>query len=101
MYFAMNRFRVARGREADFETMWRERESHLHEVAGFVRFHLLRGDASEEGTTFLSHSEWASPEAFVAWTKSEAFTKAHRQARSPEGVFLGPPRFEGYSVVEL
>jgi heme-degrading monooxygenase HmoA len=101
MYFAMNRFRVAPGREADFERAWRERESYLDEVDGFVRFQLLRGEAAPEGTTFISCSEWRSAEAFAAWTRSEAFAKAHRQARTPEGVLLGPPRFEGYGVVAL
>ena len=38
-------------------------------------------------------------EAFVAWTESEAFKKAHAQARAPEGTYLGHPEFEGFEVV--
>ena len=101
MYVAMNRFRVAPGREGDFERTWRERESYLDEVPGFLGFRLLRGASSEEETVFISLSEWQSEAAFRAWTKSDAFVKAHRGARTPEGTLLGHPQFEGYGVVEL
>jgi len=101
MYVAMNRFRVAPGREEQFERAWRERESTLDEVPGFRRFALLRGETREGETAFVSFSEWDSRAAFEAWTESEAFVKAHRGARMPEGVVLSHPRFEGFGVVEL
>ncbi len=101
MYVAMNRFPIAEGREAEFEEVWRRRDSYLDEVEGFQRFHLLRGEPHDGRTIFISRSEWVDQDAFVAWTKSEAFTKAHRQARSPDGVVLGHPQFEGYEVVDL
>ena len=99
MFIAMNRFRIARGREADFEELWRKRDSHLAGVPGFQEFHLLRGPAQQDSTLYASHSVWESPEAFEAWTNSEAFRKAHAQARAPEGTYLGPPQFEGFKVV--
>ncbi len=99
MYIAMNRFRVALGRETDFEAMWRSRDSYLDEVDGFREFHLLRGPSDDEATLFTSHSTWDSCEAFEAWTNSDAFRKAHSQARSPEGTLLGHPNFEGFEVV--
>ena len=46
MYMAMNRFRVAPGREETFLRAWRERDSYLTGVAGFLRFRLLAGGAS-------------------------------------------------------
>lgn len=99
MYIAMNRFRIAPGREDAFEAIWRERTSYLDTVPGFKEFHLLRGPAGAEFTLFVSHSVWANEEAFRAWTRSEAFRKAHGQARSPEGTVLGHPEFEGFAVV--
>ncbi len=101
MYIAMNRFSIAPGREDEFETVWRERESHLDDVPGFKSFQLLRGQRGEAVTMFISHSLWASRAAFSAWTESEAFTKAHRRGRSPEGLVLKHPDFEGYEVVDL
>ena len=34
MYIAMNRFPVAKGSEAAFETMWAQRDTHLRQVPG-------------------------------------------------------------------
>ena len=99
MFIAMNRFRIALGREADFEELWRKRESYLDEVPGFREFHLLRGPADEEATLYASHSVWESRAAFEAWTGSESFRKAHAQARAPQGTYLGHPRFEGFEVI--
>ncbi len=101
MYIAMNRFRVSRGREEEFVEIWRNRDSYLDEVEGIKDFQLLRGEAEEDATVFVSHSVWDSREAFRAWTESDAFAKAHRQARMPEGVLLGHPLFEGYEIVDL
>jgi heme-degrading monooxygenase HmoA len=99
MYIAMNRFRIAAGREDEFVRIWRDRDSHLDEVAGFRTFRLLQGDRGETETVIVSHSEWDSRDFFRAWTESEAFLKAHRQGRTPEGLVLSHPDFEGYEVV--
>jgi heme-degrading monooxygenase HmoA len=101
MYIAMNRFSVNAGFEEGFEEMWRRRDSYLHEVPGFRSFALLRGETRDGITPFLSHSTWESRQAFVAWTESEAFTKAHGDARSPKGTLAGHPVFEGFEVVAL
>jgi heme-degrading monooxygenase HmoA len=99
MFIAMNRFRIALGREELFEKLWRERESYLDEVPGFRAFHLLRGPSDAEATLYASHSEWESREAFEAWTRSESFVRAHAQARAPRGTYLAHPQFEGFDVV--
>ena len=99
MYIAMNRFRIHAGRESDFETIWRERDTYLDQVAGFREFHLLRGESSDGFTSYVSHSVWESRAAFEAWTRSEAFRKAHAGARTPPGISEGHPRFEGFEVV--
>lgn len=99
MFIAMNRFRIAPGREQDFIEMWRRRESYLDEVPGFQQFHMLRGPAEEDHTVFVSHSVWESREMFEAWTHSEAFRKAHAQAGAAKGIYLGAPRFEGFDAV--
>ena len=98
MFIAMNRFEVHRDKESEFEELWTNRDSHLKGVAGFMAFHLLRGPTSDEHTLFASHSIWASKEAFLAWTKSEAFRLAHKDAKVREGLYAGAPRFEGFEV---
>ena len=99
MFIAMNRFRIARGREEDFVAVWRQRESHLGGVPGFREFHLLRGPTDDHGTLFASHSVWESRAAFEAWTRSEAFRQAHAGAGAARDIYLGPPQFEGFDVV--
>jgi len=94
MYIAMNRFQVREGQGDVFEGAWANRERHLDTVPGFLAFRLLRG----EGGVYISHSTWESEAAFVGWTESEAFRKAHGQ-RLPEGVLAGPPTVSGYDVV--
>ena len=100
MFIAMNRFRVAPGREADFEELWLSRDSHLKGVPGFVEFHLLKGPKGEDHRLYSSHSVWASLEAFEAWTQSDAFRQAHKGAKPSEGMYLGPPNFEGFEVLQ-
>jgi heme-degrading monooxygenase HmoA len=94
MYIAMNKFWTKPGKEKDFETVWKERESHLKGVPGFKEFRLLRG----EGGVYISHSAWESEKAFIDWTESEAFQAAHRNGGS-KGLVQGPPEFNGYQVV--
>lgn len=99
MFIAMNRFKIASGKEGEFVAIWRDRETRLHEVPGFREFHLLQGPSNEEYTLFASHSTWDSKDAFEAWTHSEAFRKAHASAGGSRGLYLGPPQFEGFEVV--
>jgi heme-degrading monooxygenase HmoA len=99
LFIAMNRFRIALGREDDFEELWRKRESRLDEVPGFREFHLLKGPADDEATLYASHTIWDTRKAFEAWTESENFRAAHAQARAPKGTYLGHPNFEGFEVV--
>ena len=101
MYIAMNHFRVAPDDGQRFEQVWRERESFLAGVPGFQSFHLLRGPIEEGARLYASHTIWDSEAAFTAWTESDAFRKAHGQARTTSGMILGPPRFVGWTAVEL
>ena len=95
MFIAMNNFKVAQGKEEEFERTWRERESHLSGVPGFVQFSLLRGDNEGE---YISHSTWESRDDFTAWTQSEAFVAGHRQG-SLAGVLQGPPQVALYEAL--
>jgi len=95
MFIAMNRFRVASGKGADFEEAWRNRRSYLDGVPGFLHFALLKGDAPGD---YISHTTWADRAAFEAWMKSDAFIAGHRQG-GLMGVLEGPPVPALYDVV--
>jgi heme-degrading monooxygenase HmoA len=100
MFIAMNRFKVRKDAEADFEARWLNRDSHLNTVPGFVEFHLLKGPEREDHVLYASHTIWASPEAFEAWTRSDAFRAAHRDAGQGKPLTLGHPEFEGFAVIQ-
>jgi len=103
MYIAMNRFRIAPGREDDFIEIWKNRDTHLESVPGFREFHLLNGGKVETDefsyTLFSSHATWDTEQDFTNWTHSEAFRQAHANAGNSKGIYLGPPNFEGFEVV--
>ena len=99
MYIAMNRFKIAKGREGDFEKIWMERDTHLQDVPGFRGFHLIKGKKEDNYTLYASHSTWSSEDAFLNWTKSDAFRRAHKGAGEHSDVYLGHPEFEGFEVI--
>ena len=99
MFIGMNRFKIVKGREMDFEEIWRNRETKLDDVPGFQNFHLVRGNSEETHTLYASHSTWDSQNDFVNWTKSEAFRLAHKGAGKHSDLYVGHPIFEGFEVV--
>lgn len=100
MFIAMNRFQVKKGSEAEFESVWENREVFINKEKGFLEFHLLRGPELEDYTLYASHTVWASQDDFVAWTKSQAFRDAHKNAGANKPLYLGAPSFEGFAVVQ-
>ncbi len=99
MFIAMNRFRVRKDHAEAFESVWRGRDSRLKGVPGFVEFHLLKGPEAEDHVLYASHSIWRSQADFEAWTRSEAFREAHRNAGQTKDFYVGGPQFEGFEVV--
>ncbi len=102
MFIAMNRFKVTPGQEDAFERIWRERESYLHTMPGFMEFHLLKGPNKEDHTLYSSHTAWRTKNDFENWTKSEGFRKAHARAgenKPAVPMYLGHPEFEGFQSV--
>ena len=100
MFIAMNRFRVRKGDEAEFEERWQQREIHIRTVPGFVEFHLLKGPEREDHRLYASHTIWDSFAHFEDWTRSEAFRAAHRDAGSGRSLTIGHPEFEGFEAIQ-
>ena len=95
----MNRFKIVKGKEKEFEDVWKNRDTHLDGVKGFKNFNLVRGEEKEDHTLYASHSIWNSKEDFINWTKSEAFRKAHKGASNNKDLYIGHPEFEGFHIV--
>jgi len=102
MFIAMNRFKVNPSSENEFERVWRERDTHLATVPGFVEFHLLKGPKRDNHTLYSSHTLWRSKADFEVWTKSQAFHAAHAKAGNNASLYSGHPEMEEFeSVLEL
>ena len=99
MFIAMNRFKIIKGKEKEFENVWKNRETHLDKVPGFKNFNLIKGEVKDGYTLYASHSIWNSKQDFINWTKSEAFRMAHKNAGGHKSVYLDHPQFEGFEVV--
>jgi heme-degrading monooxygenase HmoA len=100
MYVAMNRFKVIKDQAQAFEEVWLTRDTYLHEMKGFVAFHLLKGPEREDHVLYVSHTIWATKEDFTAWTASPQFRAAHHSAGQDKPKTLGHPEFEGFDVVQ-
>lgn len=100
MYLTMNRFKVKIGQEEAFEKLWKNRDSQLPEVPGFLAFHLMAGAKTDRYRLYASHTTWASEADFKAWTKSEAFRKAHSGAGGHSDLYDGPPDLEVFETVQ-
>ncbi|KUF11259.1 antibiotic biosynthesis monooxygenase family protein [Pseudoponticoccus marisrubri] len=101
MYLTMNRFRVVKDQAAAFEELWTSRDSHLKEVPGFRSFALMKGPERDDHILYASHTIWEDEASFVAWTKSEAFRKAHGGAKSSADMYQGAPELEIFEAVQV
>jgi heme-degrading monooxygenase HmoA len=100
MYLAMNRFTVPLENAEAFEELWLSRESRLHEMAGFVSFHMLKGPEEDGRVLYASHTVWETEEHFRAWTRSDQFRAAHARAGDTRKLHEGAPRFEGFRAIQ-
>lgn len=100
MYLAMNRFTVPVADAEAFEAMWLNRESQLQELPGFVAFHMLKGPEEDGNRLYASHTVWASEEDFRNWTRSEQFRASHQRAGETRKLYVGAPRFEGFTSIQ-
>ena len=99
MFIAMNRFKIVKGREKDFENIWKNRDTYLSDVPGFKTFNLVKDKEKPNYTLCASHSIWSSKDDFWNWTKSGAFKLAHKNAGQHKDLYVGSPDFEGFEKV--
>ncbi|MEO0637849.1 MAG: antibiotic biosynthesis monooxygenase [Pseudomonadota bacterium] len=101
MFIAMNQFQIHLEHAEEFEKVWIERDRRLTDVPGFLEFKLLRGETDKDAETrkYVSHTIWSSEEDFRSWTQSQNFRDAHKSAADNRQMYLGPPVFEGFTVV--
>lgn len=100
MFIAMNRFTVPLENAAAFEALWLGRNSQLHELEGFVEFHMLKGPEEDGQRLYASHTVWESEAHFQGWTRSAQFRAAHVKAGDARKLHTGAPKFEGFTTIQ-
>ncbi|MEG3637760.1 antibiotic biosynthesis monooxygenase family protein [Magnetococcus sp. PR-3] len=98
MIVVMNRIPVHKEHHEAFEARFLNRAGLVDKSPGFIRNVILR--PSEETSEYhVVMTFWESQEHFMAWTKSEAFREAHKNAGSTPEIYKGPNVFEMYEAV--
>ncbi len=96
MYLAMSRLKVLSGKEDEFESSWKSRETNTDGIKGFKKFNLIKGIVNKEFSLYIVQSEWNSENDFINWTKSDLFKLDHKNPTQQKNLCLGPPDFDGY-----
>lgn len=106
MIVVSNRIPVARGHEEAFEKRFEDRAGLVENHPGFIRLEILRpksvtmhGGQMGGSDYYVVLTYWESEQAFVAWTESEDFRRAHMN-RPPKEMFAGPNVFEMHEVIQ-
>jgi len=99
MFVTMNRFTINPEYWDDFETRFKQRAGLIDGEPGFIRNTVLRPQENSSDQHIVM-TLWESREAFEAWTISDAFRKAHKQAgHTPKEWFLAPSKLESFESV--
>ena len=85
MFISINHIPVKKGREEDFERMFKERERAVEDQPGFLSLDVLKpgmrmlmgGKPEQTDNEYQVLTRWESEEAFRGWVHSDAFKKAH------------------------
>lgn len=90
------RFRVASGREDEWETFVEERSKKVSGQTGFERMYLLRPVDGE--TEYRVVSWWSDLENPEAWIRKEIY--AYSESEDHAGIVVGPAQHEILEIVE-
>ncbi|MCB9469455.1 MAG: antibiotic biosynthesis monooxygenase [Candidatus Obscuribacterales bacterium] len=107
MFISVNNIPVKKGREADFEKMFIERDRVVEKQEGFVSLDILKpgkkrimgGAAEDLPHEYQVMTRWESEEAFRKWVGSEDFKKSHSR-EIDKTVFDGQSYLTLYHSVE-
>lgn len=98
MFVTMNRFTIHPEYWDDFEARFAGRAGLVDGEPGFIRNAVLR-PAEGSCDQHIVMTLWEDRAAFEAWTKSEAFRKAHEKAgTTPKEWFAAPTKLEMFEA---
>lgn len=99
MIVVMNKFNIKNEFVDEFIERWKNRNSYLSSVEGFVEFHLLKASPETNYCVVSSFVKWQNFKSFENWTKSNEFKKAHANASETAHMHFKNANLEIYEVV--
>ncbi|BCJ86542.1 antibiotic biosynthesis monooxygenase family protein [Effusibacillus dendaii] len=95
MYVVFNVLQVPQEGKAKMIELFGKSADNMKQVPGCLEFMFL--DSNEEDKQIV-YTKWENKEAFVAWTQSEAFRRAHDERRTSGSTATGS-KLETYQVI--
>lgn len=95
MYVVMNVLQVPEQGKSKMMELFANSAENMKQVPGCLEFQFLNSLDEEKQ---IVYTKWESREAFEAWTKSEAFRKAHEERRTSGSTATGS-KIEMYEVI--
>lgn len=85
MFISINHIPVRKGREEEFEKMFKERDRSVEKEPGFVSLDIVKpgfrsvhgGQPEPLGNEYQVMTRWQDEASFRNWIKSDAFKKSH------------------------
>src|SRR6478672_8249021 len=99
MFIAMNRFKVHKGSERDFEQVWLTRQTHLEQVPGFMAFHLLKGPEKDDQALRFPQ-RMALTEALRGLDAVGSFPQSPCRRWCRQAALSRPSGVEGFTVLQ-
>ncbi|MBF0852283.1 antibiotic biosynthesis monooxygenase [Gluconobacter sp. R75690] len=100
MFVVVNRFKVRLDWHPGFRRRWLDRAGLLNTAPGCLMIPFLKGSAYPNPVAYISHTFWASREAFEAWRGgSDLFQTAHKNAGKGEHLTIGQRAFSASEVL--
>ncbi|WP_203364279.1 antibiotic biosynthesis monooxygenase [Bacillus sp. REN10] len=88
MFVVTNAIHVQVGYGEELLKGFKERKG-IEQSPGFIRMEILRTEGLEEYEEYRVCTTWKNKEAFLGWTKSEAFRAAHHAKREKKDYVIG------------
>ena len=99
MITVANRLYVKPEHAEAFETVFRERAGLVDGMPGFISNQVLR--PVNEGEPYVVLTTWTSRDTFMAWVRSDAFTKGHAQSGTlPKDAYFQPNSLEMHEIIQ-
>ena len=95
MFYRIGKIKCKPGKSNDVISYFKSKEDFFSETKGIISLSYFKSGQDEVSGIAI----WESKEAFIDWTKSDAFKLAHKNAGAHKDLYLGPPNLETFDQI--